>query len=110
MPRVFVTQLPSRLEDGVWVPSVDVSPAKEFGELVFVIPPGLNHPTADTVIQQLRDRLHDFNSVEDFLLPMGDPVIMAAASALLGRRTSWFRLLKWDRITRRYNVFEIETL
>lgn len=108
MPKVFVTQLPSRIEDGAWVPSVDISPAKEFGDLVFVLPPGLNHPTAETIMPQLHSKLFTFTP-EDYLLPMGDPVVMAAAAAWLGSRMEAFKMLKWDRITRRYNVFTIDT-
>lgn len=107
MPKVFVTQLPSRLEEGAWVPSVDVTPAKEHGDLVFLLPPGMNQPTAETVVPQLQAKLTDF-SAEDFLLPMGDPVVMAAAAAILGAQISGFKMLKWDRHTKRYNVYRVD--
>lgn len=105
---VFVTQLPSRYEDGSWVPSVDVSPAKDFGELVFIIPPGFNHPSIETALPQLLAKLEEFTE-HDYLLPMGDPLLMSAASAILGSRFQAFKMLKWDRLTRKYNPFNIVT-
>lgn len=106
MPRVFITQLPSRMEGGGWVPTVDVTPAKEHGDLLFMIPPGMNQPTGQGTIEQLRSKLRDFGA-EDFLLPMGDPILMVAASAMLGARGEMFKVLKWDRQTRRYQVYVV---
>lgn len=107
MPKVFITQLPSRLEQGSWVPTVDVSPAKEHGELVFLVPPGLNAPTMDGVVDQLRRKLATFSD-GDALLPLGDPILMATACAILGARQQTFRVLKWDRPSRRYYAFSID--
>ena len=107
---VFITQLSSRLEHGSWVPSVDVTPAREFGELHFMIPAGVNFPEARMAEAQLWAQLDvapGFRNVQDFLLPMGDPVVMAAAIARLGARREPFRILKWDRFEKRYVAFTI---
>lgn len=106
MPKVFITQLPSRLEGGSWVPTVDVTPAEEHGAIVFLVPPGLNAPTMQGVVEQLRSKLAEFGP-EDFLLPMGDPVLMATACAILGARLEMFHMLKWDRQSRRYRSYLI---
>lgn len=107
-PRVFVTQLPTRQEGGAWVPSVDISPASEHGAVLFLIPPGMNFPAeaAQMALDQVSRGLLDF-SAKDFLLPMGDPILMASAAACLGARRAPFKVLKWDRHTRRYTVYVI---
>lgn len=107
MPRVFITQLPSRMEGGAWVPTVDIAPAREHGEPVFLVPPGMNQPTMDGVVEQLRRKLNDFTQA-DFILPMGDPVLMVTAAAILGARFNYFNMLKWDRHARRYFVYAID--
>lgn len=107
MPRVFITQLPSRIEAGQWVPSVDVSPAREHGELVFMVPHGINFPSADMVMTQITENLLDFNEEIDCLLPMGDPVVMACAAAILGARMNSFKMLKWDRQSRCYIPYRV---
>jgi hypothetical protein len=105
-PRVFVTQLPTRYEGGAWVPTVDITPAREHGEVLYMIPPGFNLPDASLAMQQVQERLKDFTP-KDYLLPMGDPIVMAAAAAVLGARRAPFKVLKWDRPARRYMVYVI---
>lgn len=117
MPTVYVTQIPSRYEsqigtDGknirVWVPIVDVTPAKLFGEINIMLPAGLNYPDAQSVAIQLRKILINFNPDTDYLLALGDPVVISVASALIGYDHGYFRLLKWDRRASSYNSYQIE--
>lgn len=108
MGTVYVTQIPHRKEDGKWIHTVDVSPALEHGELKVLLPPGMNFYAAAPVVQQMRADLREFDPEVDALLPMGDPLVMAAAAALLGRRLERFTMLKWDRITRTYLKFNVE--
>lgn len=117
-PVVFVTQMPSRRstpEDqgrgvlqGVWVPTVDLSPATEFGEIRVMLPPGMNFHASVPVIQQLREALLDFRADIDYFLPMGDPLVMAAGAAIIARRESSFKMLKWDRFTKCYHCYEVK--
>jgi hypothetical protein len=104
--KVYITQLPARREGNAWVPTVDVTPAREFGELIYLIPHGMNFPEAEMVEPQLVAGLANFKA-EDYLLPMGDPVVMAAAGAVLGALRKPFKLLKWDRIAKRYQVYNL---
>lgn len=105
---VFVTQIPARLEHGSWVPIMDISPAGEYGELKIMLPSGMNFHAAAPAVQQLREQLRDFRGDRDYLLPLGDPLIMAAAAALIARREPMFRMLKWDRFTRTYHSYEVK--
>jgi len=106
MSKVYVTQLPTRRENNGWVPTVDITPAREFGEIVYLMPPGMNFPDAEMVESQLESSLAHF-AAEDFLLPMGDPIVMVVAAALLGAERVPFKVLKWDRITKRYQVYTL---
>lgn len=106
--RVYVTQIPARLEGGNWVPIMDISPAGEFGELKIMLPSGMNFHAAAPAVQQLREQLREFRGDKDYLLPLGDPLIMAAAAALIARREPMFRMLKWDRYTRLYHAYEVK--
>ena len=105
--RVLVTQLPSRREGDSWVPSIDISPAQKWGEIKILLPMGMNFPTADLVREQLYSALEVFDRERDILLPMGDPIVQAFACAMLGAHFGQFRMLKWDRHDKAYNVFEI---
>lgn len=102
MTYVYVTQESSRRENDRWVPSVDLTPALEFGQLRVLIPPGASFFAPAPTIAALKEGLREFTEF-DFLLPMGDPVIMAAASMIAAQRTGGrVSLLKWDRQIRRY--------
>ena len=102
MSYVYVTQESSRREGDRWVPSVDLSPALEFGQIRILMPPGTSFFSPAPTIAALKEALRDFTEW-DFLLPMGDPVIMAAASMIAAQRTGGrVALLKWDRQIRRY--------
>lgn len=111
--KVFITQIPHRkdAETGAFVPAFNIGPAAEFGELTVMLPPRTSfHATAELVMH-LRKSLDAYNFERgDHLLALGDPAIIAAASALLGRLHGKFSLLKWDRNIGRYipaiiNVF-----
>jgi hypothetical protein len=90
------------MENGAWIPTIDVSPASQLGELKVLLPSGFNYPTADEVVPQLKNALRDFDPDNDYLLSVGDPLVIAAASALIAYEHDYFRLLKWDRQQRRY--------
>lgn len=107
---VFVTQIPARLEAGSWVPTVDLSPAGEFGEVRVMLPSGMNFHAAAPAVQQLREALRDFRGDRDYFLPLGDPLVMAAAAAIIARREGFFRMLKWDRFTRSYHSYEVKLI
>ena len=69
---VYITQIPSRREGTTWVPTVDVAPAREHGELKVILPSGLNYPEAAPAIALLKKALAVFEPQLDFILPVGD--------------------------------------
>lgn len=105
---VYVTQIPARRDGDAWVPIVNLTPVGEYGEINTLLPSGMNYPEAGSILAQIVPKLEAFRPDRDYLLPLGDPMVMAAAAAVLGARHSTFRLLKWDRIHKRYFVFTFQ--
>lgn len=104
-PKVFITQVPHRRdpETRAFVPSVNIAPASEHGELVVMMPPrAAFHATAD-LVRQMKEHLKDYDhEAGDCLVAMGDPAVIAVACAILGRMHGRFTVLKWDRNVGRY--------
>src|SRR5690348_2003306 len=99
-PRVYIVQQPATFDrgNGGFVAKYDLSPAKQFGKLVFIMPPGnvfLHQLPAATL--HMRNVLAGFQPC-DFLLAIGDPILIAAAAMIAGQKTGGeLRMLKWDR-------------
>ena len=90
MARVFITQQQHNF---------DFSQAEDYGRMVSIWGPS-QQAWGDTsfIVDSARRTLADFNADEDFLLLMGDPALMAIASAEVSHLTDGqFKLLKWDR-------------
>ncbi len=113
-PRVFVTQIPSRKdpETNLWIPTVNIGPAQEHGEVVVMLPAGSQYFAAAETTRLIKQRLHDLDYQQgDFLLPMGNPIIMAVASAVAARRSNGsLKMLVWDRQTSRYLPYKLDQL
>lgn len=113
-PKVFATQIPSRRdpESGMWVPTVNVAPAERFGEVVTLLPPGSQFFAAAETTRLIKQRLHELDYQQgDFLLPMGNPVIMAVAAAVAARRSNGsLNVLVWDRHSSSYVPYELSNL
>lgn len=105
MSKVYITQVPHRRDaaTNAFVPSVNISPAAEHGEVVVMMPPrAAFHATAD-LVRQLREHLKDYDyEAGDSLVAMGDPAIIAVACAILGKMHGRFTVLKWDKNVGRY--------
>lgn len=104
-PRVFITQIPHRrdVETDTFVPSVNVAPATEHGELVIMMPARASFFATGDLVVQLRKHLSDYNyEAGDSIMALGDPTVIAVAFALLGELHGQFKVLKWDRNIGRY--------
>lgn len=107
-PRVYVPSVPLRydLVTGTKVPSVDLNPASAYGELVtvvdgFVSADGLNDAirTAQTYSALIRP--------EDYVLVVGDVVIVSVVIATAITRNGVIKVLRWDKDQRTYDVIEV---
>jgi hypothetical protein len=104
-PKVYITQIPHRRdpETNAFVPSVNTAPAAEHGEVIVMMPPRTSfHATAD-LVRQMKEHLKNYDyEAGDCLVAMGDPSVIAVASAILGKMHGRFVVLKWDRNVGRY--------
>ena len=107
-PRVFVVQRPAYRDraSGEWITKFDLSPAEKFGELVDILP-GNMFWDADTIIAQAKRILEGFNSDQDCLLAIGDPVAIAACAIIASRETGEVTILKWDKKAQCYQPFRL---
>jgi len=110
--KVFITQVPSRRdpETKLWVPKVNISPAEQHGEVQILLPPGTQFYAASETTRLIRQRLHELDYQQgDFLLPMGDTVIIAVASAIASRRpNSTPNVLMWAKHSSPYIPSDLE--
>jgi hypothetical protein len=101
---VYVVQNQEKIVNGEKVPKNNITPAAAFGELVELAPPAPSmNRIPPFILQKIERALFAFNPEEDFLLPVGDPLLIATATAFLGRRFDSFRILKWNRKTASYS-------
>lgn len=111
-PRVFVVQQPAYYDrdKGGFVPKYDLSPASEHGTITFMLGPGnIFRDRLAQAVTQMTHVLHDFGE-DDFLLAVGDPVAIAAAVLIAGKRNGGrIKILKWDRIANSYESFALPT-
>lgn len=113
-PRVFVVNVPLRRDPvtKAWMHVIDVAPAAEYGTLVELLPPG-RPEDYEAALTTLRIKLHGFRPT-DYLLPVGDTVMIAWAAALAAQASGgYLNVLAWDNRTKEYRpagsqVFETE--
>jgi hypothetical protein len=110
MSKVYVPMVPSRFDTGLqmWVPTINLDPAKKHGELVIMAPPNANRLNIQPIMEIMHGKMRSF-SRDDFLVAVGDPALIAAAVAVAVTKTGgYLRLLKWDRQTSDYVEVELQ--
>lgn len=104
MPKVIVPSLRYKQAlDGSYIPTTDITPAEEFGELVYLTPPGnwqLTQENMDTIIERMECVRED-----DIILLTGDIVVCAVVIGEMAARFDMFRVLRWHG---RDNAYAIE--
>ena len=109
--RVFVVQRPAYFdrERRGWVNKYDLQPAEEHGELVFLLHPGnIYRDKLAGAIRHLHKELETFGP-EDHIMAVGDPVAIAAAVMVAASKNAGrVSLLKFDRVSGRYDAYEVD--
>ena len=98
---VYVVQQPA--------PNINILSASDFGYLVICLPnrDQAIYSTAPYV-QKMKKNLQDFRK-EDYLLAVGDPVIIGISTAEVSNVTSGqYNMLKWDKREHRYYPLEVD--
>ena len=106
MSRVFVVHQPTGRDRGTGAikPTMDLSPALEYGELRFILREWEN-PFADvdaTVTEVRRVLEGERLCGQDWLLLVGNPVLIGIVAAVASDLVSDLRMLQWDRSAHRY--------
>lgn len=107
MSRVFVVHQPTGRDraTGAIKPTMDLSPALEYGELRFILREWENpFNDLDATASEVRRVLlgEGFNH-DDWLLLVGNPVLIGLVAAEASRHTGGFlNMLQWDRTAHRY--------
>lgn len=92
----------------MWLPSTDVRPAEEFGELRIMFDMRASRISLDKMCGPLAAHLSDFQP-DDYLVALGDPSLIAMSAAFIGiKHSGKFQLLTWDRFARKYIRREID--
>jgi hypothetical protein len=111
MKKVFVTHEPTRWDEEQQqaVPLFDLTPAAEYGQLEVLLPAGGTLISTVPMVRVMRDRLAHFGD-GDYILPVGDPASIAAASAIAAEMNHGrVKLLRWDRRAKKYIVVQLDT-
>ena len=98
---VYVVQQPA--------PNINILSASDFGYLVICLP---NREQAifstAPYVQKMKKNLQDFKK-DDYLLAVGDPVIIGLSAAIVSDVTNGqFNMLKWDKREYRYYPLEFD--
>jgi hypothetical protein len=110
MSKVYVPQIPSRYDGGtnLWIPTINIKPAEQFGEVVVMLPPAAARSGIDACAAVIAERMSEFGA-EDYLVAVGDPTLYAIAAVHAARRADGvLRMLKWDRLKSGYVLEEVE--
>lgn len=110
MSKVYVPQQPSRYDTAtrLWIPTINLDPAKQYGEVVVMLPPNANRLHTAPLVSALKDQMEAYGE-EDYLVAVGDPSILAAAACIAARKTGGtLRVLKWDRLSATYIPVEMK--
>jgi hypothetical protein len=111
MSRVFVVHQPTGRDRGTGAikPTMDLSPAREFGELRYVLRDWENpfhdiQATVDEVRRVLEDEEFGtgLRGADDWLLLVGNPCLIGIVAAEAARLTGELRMLQWHRGEHQY--------
>ena len=109
MPKVFIPQMPSKFDHStnLWIPTVNINPARRFGELITLMPPAASRNSIEVCAAALEAGMADYGH-EDCLVALGDPTLYAVAACIAVRKArGLLRMLKWDRILGDYMLVEV---
>lgn len=103
-PVVYVVQRTmTRSGDGsTLVPKHDVSPAAEYGHLVYLLGPSASPFGTESVLEELRHKLQHYDGSRDYLLLVGNPTLIGWACAIAADASEVVRTLQWNGKDGRY--------
>lgn len=86
----------------------DLTPAMEYGQIEVLLAHSQSLLAPVPTVRKLREKLRNFSD-DDYLLPVGDPVLMSTVAMIAGNMNNGrVKFLKWDRIQRKYLVIQVD--
>ena len=90
------------------IKTMDLTPAREYGELVVLLPSSQSLLSTVPTVRTLREKLKNFSN-DDYILPVGDPVLMSTVAMIAGEiNNGKVTFLKWDRHVRKYITIQVD--
>ena len=85
----------------------DFTSAEKYGEIDILFPLGVNIVNVDVIADAARQWFRDFDFTDDHFLPVGNPIVVAIATACLveeavAMEADSFTVLEWDNKDRSY--------
>jgi hypothetical protein len=110
--RVFAVQQPTGRDPrtGAIKPTMDLRPAQEHGELRFILRDSEN-PFADinyTIREVRRVLLEEQFGEGDWLLLVGNPILIGLVASVAAQITGGLRMLQWSRSDHAYRPVEVQ--
>ena len=106
MSRVFVVHQPTGRDatTGGIKPTMDLSPAREYGDMRFILREWENPfvDTTATVAEVRRVLVDEKFTGDDWLLLVGNPCLIAIVAAVASDYCADLRMLQWNRSEHRY--------
>lgn len=107
--KVFVIQQQMTVnERAELAPKFDLEPAKQFGELVNLVPASLGPQAAQDVVESLWEKLSDYCD-NDYLLLVGSPIFIGLSVAIASEiNAGRVKLLQWQGREQKYFVINVK--
>jgi len=110
MPIVYLPAVPMRYDahNDERIPALDVSGASDFGDMKTLL--NLDRPLLPSempsAINEICTKLKPIQS-DDFIVAVGDPVLIAAAVSYGIHKNGVAKMLRWNRISKSYQPIEV---
>lgn len=107
---VYVVQEPMKRDarTGEMIPSWDMTPAREYGDIEVMFPSGRVALSTQPMVQRARHLLRNFSD-NDHVLLAGDPVLIGIVAAIASDfNRGRVKFLKWDRHTTSYLMVNVQ--
>lgn len=112
--KVFIPQIPSRRDPAtkIWVPTINIKPAEEFGDIVELLPAGSQFFPSQEMKRLIKQRLHEEDlGADDYFIAAGSPTAMMVTAAIAARRLNGcLNILLWDGATSTYSAHALDNL
>jgi hypothetical protein len=106
MQKVFIPNLPMRYDQvtNKKIPSIDLNPASHYGELIPLIEGKID--SYQLGFAEISSRIKAEMKAGDFILSVGDVLLVAAAILYANESFGSVNVLRWDRQMHKYFIVE----